>query len=94
MNTPVPRIGRILDLVGALVFLAGAMVYARSWLGLRAMDRFERAAEDSAHAAVEHADALARLGRYGFLLMAAGAIIAVVAALVARAMTRRSTAAQ
>lgn len=83
-TTPVPRIGRVLDALGALVFLAGAVLYARSWLGLREMDAFERAAGDTASAAVEHADALSRLGRVGFALMAAGVLVAVIAALVAR----------
>lgn len=93
MTPRVPRLGRLLDLAGALVFLAGALVYARSWLGLRAMDRFERDAGATPHAAVEHADAMARLGSYGFALMAAGAVIAVLAALVARRMTRNGAAA-
>lgn len=92
MKPAVPRLGRMLDLVGALLFLAGAAVYARSWLGLRAMDRFERAAGDSAHAALEHADALARLGAVGFGLMSAGAVVAVLAALVARGLTQKGAA--
>lgn len=85
----VPRIGRVLDLVGALIFLAGAALYARSWLGLRAMDEFEPASGASAFPAVERADALSRLGRYGFALMAVGAVVAVIAAVVARRVARK-----
>lgn len=86
---PVPRIGRVLDLAGALLFIAGAAVYARSWLGLREMDAFERVSGDATFAAVERADALSRLGRVGFALMAAGALMAVIAALVARHISRK-----
>lgn len=88
----VPRLGRALDVVGALLFVAGAALYGRSWLGLRAMDEFERAPGDPAFAALEYADGLARLGRIGFGLMAAGAVVAVIAALVARRLARRSAA--
>lgn len=88
---PVPRAGRVLDVVGALLFLAGALLYARSWLGLRAMDQFERVPGDTHGSALEYADALARLGRIGFGLMAAGALVAVIAALVARRLSQRAT---
>jgi hypothetical protein len=84
----VPRIGRLLDLVGAILFLAGAAVYARSWLGLRAMDEFERTSDMGAFAAVERADALSRLGLLGFALMGAGAVVAVIAAIVAKRVAR------
>jgi len=84
MKRPVPRIGRVLDLVGALVFLAGAALYGRSWLGLRGMDEFRAAPGDEPWAAVARADALARLGRVGFAVMAAGVLVAVAAAVVAR----------
>ena len=88
MSRPVPQVGRVLDVIGALLFLAGAALYTRSWLGLRAMDDFERGAEAEMWAAVEHADALARLGRGGFIVMAAGVAVAVAAAIVARRLAR------
>lgn len=81
---PVPRIGRIMDALSALVFLAGAAVYARSWFGLRDMDAFLRATDRASFAAVERADALSRLGRVGIALMIAGVVIGIVAAIVAR----------
>lgn len=86
----VPRIGRVLDLVGALVFAAGVGLYARSWFGLRAMDDFVRADGSVAFAAVERADALSRLGRAGFVLMAAGVGVAVIAAIVAQRAAKRT----
>lgn len=84
----VPRIGRVLDAVGLALFVAGAGVYGWSWLGLRSMDEFRRAPGDSPYAAVERADALASLGRIGFYFMAAGAVVAVLAAVVARRIAR------
>ena len=89
MNRPVPRIGRVLDVVSALLFLVGAALYARSWFGLRAMDTFEPATDATPWAAVAHANALSRLGRFGLAVMAAGVLVGVVAAIVAR---RRRTA--
>lgn len=88
----VPRIGRVLDLVGALLFLAGATLYARSWSGLRDMDAFVRAEGDVGFAAVERADALSRLGTTGVALMIAGVAVGVLAAVVARRARRAPTA--
>ncbi len=82
--TAVPRIGRVLDLAGALVFLGGAALYARSWLGLRGMEEFVRADSDATFAAVERADSLSRLGTIGVALMIAGVAIGALAAIVAR----------
>lgn len=90
----VPRIGRILDLLGLLVFATGAALYARAWIGLRGMDRFERAEGDAAFAAIERADALSSLGRIGIAIMIAGVLIAGVAALVARRIMARRDHAQ
>ena len=87
-RAPVPRIGRVLDVVGALLFLSGAVVYARSWLGLRAMDEFTRPEGAPMWAAAEHANALARLGRLGFALMACGVLVGVLAAVVAKRAAR------
>jgi hypothetical protein len=92
MTRAVPRIGRLLDVVGVLLLVVGAALYARSWFGLRAMDRFERAPGDEMWAAVERANALARLGRVGFAVMAAGALVAVAAAIVARRVAARESA--
>lgn len=87
---PVPRAGRVLDLIGAFLFLVGAVLYAYSWLGLRAMDEFERDPGSGAFAAIERADELSRHGRIGFAVMAAGVVVAVVAAIVAKRLARRA----
>ena len=88
-ETRVPRIGRVLDVVGAVLFLAGAVVYARSWVGLRAMDEFVPG-PDGATSALEHADRLSRIGRLGFALMLGGVLVAIAAAAVAKRLARRA----
>ncbi|MGH7481911.1 MAG: hypothetical protein ACRELV_07115 [Longimicrobiales bacterium] len=80
----VPRIGRVLDLVGILLFLAGAGLYAWAWSGLKALREFERAPGDTVFAAVARANELSAISRGGFALMAAGVVVAVLAAVVAR----------
>lgn len=88
-RTPVPRIGRVLDLVAALVFALGAGLYARSWIGLRNMDEFVRPEGAEAFATVIHANQLSRLGAIGLGLMIGGVAVGVVAAIVARRVARR-----
>jgi hypothetical protein len=80
----VPRIGRVLDLAGILLFLAGAGVYAWAWSGLKALRDFEPAPNGPAFAAVARANELSTISRVGFALMAAGVVVAVLAAVVAR----------
>ena len=84
MKRPVPRVGRILDLGALLLFVAGAALYVRAWLGLRGMDSFVPDPSHAGFAALERADALSSLGRIGIYLMIAGAVTGVVAAVVAR----------
>lgn len=88
-RTPVPRIGRVLDLVAALVFALGAGLYARSWIGLRDMDEYVRPEGADAFATVIHANQLSRLGALGLGLMIGGVAVGVVAAIVARRVARR-----
>lgn len=86
MKRPVPRVGRILDGVGILLFLAGAGLYARAWWGLRRLESSpEPSTEDSgAFATVARVEDLHELSDKGLLLMAVGFVVAVVAAAVAR----------
>jgi hypothetical protein len=86
---PVPRIGRVLDLVAALVFAIGAGLYARSWAGLRDMDAYVRPEDGDMFATVIHANELSRLGRVGLGLMIGGIVVGVVAATVARRVAAR-----
>lgn len=86
---PVPRIGRLLDAVAAIGFLAGAGFYARSWVGLRRMDEYARPENGDLFAAVTRADELSRLGRIGLALMICSVLIGVIAAVVARRVAAR-----
>lgn len=81
---PVPRIGRILDLVGLLLFLAGGLVYGRAWLGFRSVPDFERPEHAVIMAATELADGFRRMERVGLGVMVVGIAVFVVAWWVAR----------
>ena len=85
----VPMIGRILDAVAALLFVAGGALYARSWLGLRNIEGYVPPVGTERYSVIEYADSLARTGRIGIALMAAGLAVGVGAALVARYVVRR-----
>lgn len=90
MARDVPRIGRVLDFVGLLLFLVGGALYARSWFGLRGMSDFTPGPDAPLFAAIARANTLTRLGHIGFGFMAAGAVVACVAALVAWRLGRRT----
>lgn len=81
---PVPRIGRVLDLVAALVFVLGAGAYAVSWIGLRDIDGYVRPEGGDMFATVIRANDLSRLAWIGLGLMIAAVVIGVAAAIVAR----------
>jgi len=68
----VPRIGRVLDVIGLLIFLAGGGLFARSWAGFRSVPDFQRAPGDVPMAAVAHADGFLRLQHIGVGLMLIG----------------------
>ena len=84
-----PRIGRALDLVAALIFAAGAAFYAWSWIGLRDIDDFVRPEGGDTFATVIRANELSLLGRIGIGLMIAAVATGVVAAVVARRIAAR-----
>lgn len=85
MSRPVPRIGRILDGLGILVFLTGAGVYGRAWCGLRRLEDQpdQPVGEQLSFAAVERFVELQEMSRMGLVLMAVGGVVALVAAVVA-----------
>lgn len=89
MSREVPRIGRVLDALGLLLFLGGAAVYLWTWMELRAMDRFQRAPGDALFAAVERADHVSMISRIGAGIMAAGVLVFVIAAVIARRGSRQ-----
>jgi hypothetical protein len=85
----VPRIGRILDLAGLVLFLAGAGAFTRAWIGFEGVPDFEPAQGGPAWAAIQLADGYLRLQWIGAGLMALGVAVFVVAWWVARAHVRR-----
>ena len=68
----VSRLGRALDLTGALLFLAGGGVLVRAWLGFRDVGGYQPLPEDGAWAAVQLADQYWRLQKVGTAMMLAG----------------------
>jgi len=80
----VPRIGRILDLAGLLLFLAGAGCYTRAWFGFQSLPEHLPDPNGELWAAVQIADGFLGLQRLGVGLMLAGMAVFVVAWWMAR----------
>jgi hypothetical protein len=81
---PVPRVGRILDLVGLLFLLAGGGLVGRAWVGFREVQGFVPPPDAPAMAAVAYADRFWRLQKVGAALMALGLAVFLMAWWVAR----------
>ena len=88
----VPRIGRVLDLVGLVLFLVGAALYARAWVGFRGVSAFVPQADGPAWSAVAVANRFWRLQKIGAGVMLAGLAVFVLAWWVARAAHRQVSA--
>lgn len=86
----VPRIGRILDLGGLLLFLAGGATYAWAWIGFQGVPEYVPSADAPLGAAVAVADGYWRLQKIGTGLMVAGVAVFILAWWVARGAARRS----
>jgi len=86
----VPRVGRLLDGAGLLLFLGGLALFVRSWLGFRGMPDYQVPADAAAWAAISVADGFWRLQKIGVGFMLAGVAVFVLAWLVARRVTRLS----
>jgi hypothetical protein len=82
--TSVPRIGRMLDVVGLVLFLGGTAVAAWAWLGFQGLPEYQPPADAPAWSAVEVANGYWRLQKIGTGLMAAGVVVFVAAWGVAR----------
>jgi hypothetical protein len=80
----VPRIGRVLDVAGLLVFLGGAATFVWAWIGFQGVPELQPSVDGPAWAAVAVADGYWRLQKIGTGLMVAGGALFVVAWWVAR----------
>jgi len=78
MNVPVPRFARLLDLLGLVLFLAGAACYGWAWIGLEELRTVQPVSDNSQHfAAVARFNDLWELSRVGIgLMLAAGGVVA------------------
>jgi hypothetical protein len=88
----VPRIGRILDLVGLAVFLLGAGFFAWAWMGFRSVPAYVPDPGAEPFATLRLADGYLRIQAIGGGLMLLGAGVFVAAWWVARRASRAGTA--
>jgi hypothetical protein len=75
----VPRIGRLLDLAGILLFAPGGGLFAWAWAGFRRVREYQPSLEDGSWAAIGMADGYWRLQKIGTALMVAGVAVFVLA---------------
>ena len=87
----VPRVGRLLDLVGLVLFAGGGAAVIWAWLGFRRVMAYEAPSDAPAWSAVEMANGYWRTQKIGVVLMVAGIAVFVVAWRVARAAMRRES---
>lgn len=86
----VPRIGRILDLVGLLFFLGGAGCFVWAWIGFRDVPAFVPDPGGEPWAAMRMADGYLRLQKIGGGLMFVGIAVFVAAWWTARRPSTRA----
>lgn len=84
VRAQVPRIGRVLDLVGVVLFLAGGAVFARAWLGFKAVHAYQPTPEEGLWAATRLANHWLRVQWVGGAVMLAGLAVFLAAWWVAR----------
>jgi hypothetical protein len=80
----VPRLGRLLDLAGSVLFLGGAAVTGRAWVGFRGLPDALPSPGTPAMSAVAVADGFWRLQKIGTALMITGVAVFVLAWWLAR----------
>jgi hypothetical protein len=84
----VPRIGRILDVVGLLLFLVGAGCFTWAWIGFGDVPAFVPDPDGEPWAAVRMANGYLRLQKTGGSLMFVGILVFVAAWWMARQSSR------
>jgi hypothetical protein len=75
----VSRLGRLLDLVGLLLLLAGVGMAARAWAGFEEVQAYQATAADEPFAALRLHDRYARIQHAGKVLMVSGMAVFVAA---------------
>ena len=80
----VPRIGRILDLIGLGLFLAGGATFVRAWMGFTAVRAYQPTPDEGLWAATRLANHWLRIQWVGGALMLAGVAVFLAAWWVAR----------
>lgn len=83
----VPRIGRVLDLVGLVLLVAGGLLFTRAWIGLEGVRHYRPHPDDLPWAALRLANHFLRMQRVGGAVMLAGAAVFVAAWWVSRRAT-------
>jgi hypothetical protein len=84
MAPPVSRRGRLLDVVGLTLLVAGLACYAYAYMGLRELESVQAAPGTPAFAAVMRFDRMWKLSQLGIAVAAVGLVTAVIAAVVGR----------
>jgi hypothetical protein len=75
----VPRFGRVLDLIGLLLFVVGGGVFVRAWLGFEGVRHYQPGPHEPLWSAMHRANGFLRLQHIGAAVMAAGIAVFVVA---------------
>ncbi|MCG6957136.1 MAG: hypothetical protein LJF04_14200 [Gemmatimonadetes bacterium] len=75
----VSRLGRLLDLAGLLLFLVGAAVFVRAWIGLEGVRHYQAAPDDLPWAATRLASSYVHVQHVGGGIMLAGIAVFVAA---------------
>lgn len=88
----VPRALRLVNLLAGLLFVAGAGVYIRAWLGMRELERHPPGPEAELFAGMARFDHFWVLSRIGVWLVGSALLVAVLAAIAAAVLRRRQPA--
>lgn len=79
MAERVSSTGRILDLLGLILFVVGGGVFVRAWLGFQSVRHYNPSPDDRPWAAMHLANGYQRLQHVGGIIMLAGVAVFVAA---------------